>query len=87
MSHEIAQQLARVEAKLDTLLHNVQATPDEQKYLSARDVGRMVGLNSRTILNRSNLDPSDRRYVPSLSFGTKRKFFERRVVERLFRVT
>ncbi|MEM8556300.1 MAG: hypothetical protein AAGG50_00505 [Bacteroidota bacterium] len=86
MSREILSRIERLEDKLDTIITTIQATPDQQKYLNAKEVGRMVGLDARTILNRSNLEPDAPRYIPSLSFGSKRKYFDRRVIERLFRV-
>jgi hypothetical protein len=46
----------------------------------------MTGLDHRTILNRSNLDPDHPRYIPSLRFGSRRKYFERKVIERMFKV-
>jgi hypothetical protein len=76
-----------IEAKLDTILHKLDARPDRQKYLTAKDVGELVGLDHRTILNRSNLDPDDPRFIPSLKLkGSRRKYFERKVIERLFTV-
>lgn len=76
-----------IEAKLDTIIHKLDARPDRQKYLTAKDVGELVGLDHRTILNRSNLDSDDPRYIPSLKLrGSRRKYFERKVIERLFSV-
>lgn len=74
----------QVDRKLDLILYVLRAKPDKQKYLSAKGVGEMTGLDHRTILNRSNLDPDDPRFIPSLRFGSRRKYFERKVVERLF---
>ncbi len=75
-----------LDAKLNAILHALEARPDPQRYLSAKDVGRMVGLDPRTILNRSNLPPGDPRFIPSLRLGTKRKYFERKTIDRLFRL-
>jgi len=77
-----------IEAKLDTIIHQLDARPDRQKYLTAKDVGQLVGLDHRTILNRSNLDPDNPRYIPSMRLrGSRRKYFERKVIERLFSVS
>ena len=78
--------LHQINAKLDALLHKLDARPDQQKYLSAKDVEKLTGLDSRTVLNRSNLDPQDPRFIPSLRFGSRRKYFERRVIERMFKL-
>jgi hypothetical protein len=78
--------LEEINAKLDTIIRRLDAKPSEQKYLTAKDVGRMTGLDHRTILNRSNLDPDHPRYIPSLRFGSRRKYFERKVIERMFKV-
>ena len=78
--------LHQINAKLDTILHRLEAQPDRQKYLTARDVEELTGLKSASVLNRSNLDPQDPRYIPSLRFGTRRKYFERRVIERMFKL-
>lgn len=78
-------QLQRIEDKVDAIYRKVNARPDEQKYMSAKDVGSMTELDHRTILNRSNLDPSDPRFIPSVRFGSRRKYFERKVIERLFK--
>ena len=87
MEFDLLERLNALDAKLDTLISTTGKTPDGQKYITARDVGRLVGLNPRTILNRSNLDSGDALFVPSLRFGGKRKYFDRRVTERLFRVS
>lgn len=82
MSHQLLQ---RIEAKLDSILNEINTRPDRQRYLSAKDVSELIGLDHRTILNRSNLDPGNPRFIPSVRFGSRRKYFDRRVIERLFR--
>lgn len=86
MDTTLSDRLDQLDAKLNTVLDRLGAAPSPQDYLTAKDVGRLVGLDARTILNRSSLDPDDARYIPSLRFGTRRKYFHRRVVVRLFRV-
>ena len=87
MDTAISDRLAAIDAKLDALLSQGDVRPDSQRYLTAKDVGRMTGLDPRTILNRSNLGQEEALYIPSLRFGGKRKYFDRRVIERLFRVS
>ena len=87
MSDELLDHIERLEGKLDAIITKIEAVPDDRKALSAKEVGRMVGLDARTILNWSTLAPDAPRFIPSMSFGSKRrKYFDRRVVERLFRV-
>jgi len=82
MSKEI---LKRIEEKIDFLLEAREYKVNEQKYITARDVAGLTGLNYRTILNRSNLDQSHHLYIPSVQMGnSQRKYFERKVIRRLF---
>lgn len=76
----------RIEAKIDKILAAVHGKDLRKKYLTAKDVSLITGLDSRTILNRSNLHPADRRYIPSTSLGTQRKYFERKVIMRVFKL-
>ncbi len=76
--------LQRIENKLDLLLNNQKVNPSNSRYLTARDVEKITGLDHRTVLNRSNLNPEDPRFIPSIRFGSRRKYFERKVIERLF---
>lgn len=78
-------QLQRIEEKIDAISQTLQARPDRKKYLTAKEVGALTGLDHRTILNRSNLDEADPRFIPSMRFGSRRKYFERRVIDRLFK--
>jgi hypothetical protein len=79
------QALTRIEKKLDLLLNSKKHRINEKKYITAREVEDLTGLNHRTILNRSNLDEQHRRYIPSIQFGgSRRKYFERKVIERIF---
>ncbi len=76
--------LQRIENKLDLLLNNQKVNPSNSRYFTARDVEKITGLDHRTVLNRSNLNPEDPRFIPSIRFGSRRKYFERKVIERLF---
>jgi len=80
--------LNRIEKKLDMLLNSKKHRINEKKYITAREVEDLTGLNYRTILNRSNLDEQHHRYIPSIQFGgSRRKYFERKVIERIFHLS
>jgi len=82
------EKLNRIEKKLDLLLNSNKHRINEKKYITARDVEDLTGLNYRTILNRSNLDEEHPRFIPSIQFGgSRRKYFERKVIERIFHLT
>lgn len=79
--------LERIEKKLDILLNSNKNRINEKKYITARDVQDLTGLNHRTVLNRSNLDEENPRFIPSIQFGgSRRKYFERVVIERIFKL-
>ena len=80
--------LNRIEKKLDLLLNSNKHRINKKKYITAREVEDLTGLNHRTILNRSNLDDQNPRYIPSIQFGgSRRKYFERKVIERIFHLS
>ncbi len=81
MNNELLHQIS---VKLDTVIRKLDAQPDRQKYLTAKKVEERTGLDHRTILNRSNLPPDDPRFIPSLRFGSRRKYFEAKVIDHLF---
>lgn len=77
--------LNRIEKKLDLLLNSKAHRINDKRYITAREVEDLTGLNHRTILNRSNLDENNARFIPSIQFGgSRRKYFERKVIERIF---
>lgn len=81
------EQLQRIEQKLDVLLNSNAHRINEKKYITAREVQDLTGLNHRTVLNRSNYREENPRYIPSIQFGgSRRKYFERKVIERIFRL-
>lgn len=85
MSNEI---LKRIENKIDLLINSKKHRINDKRYITAREVEDLTGLNHRTILNRSNYEPGHPRHIPSLQFGgSRRKYFERKVIERLFRLS
>ena len=45
----------------------------------------IYGVKAKTLLNRSGLPASDVRYIPSINLkGGRRKYFERKLLDRLF---
>ncbi|PSR02106.1 MAG: hypothetical protein BRD54_05510 [Bacteroidetes bacterium SW_8_64_56] len=65
----------------------VEGTDDSQ-YLDADGAGEILGIDGKTVLNRSNLPEDDDRYIPSLSVsGSNRKQFDREVIERLMKAS
>ena len=81
------EQLNRIERKLDILLNVDENKINQKKYLTAKDVQDLTGLDHRTILNRSNLPPGNKRFIPSVQFNSRRKYFERTVIERIFKIS
>jgi hypothetical protein len=79
------EKLSKLENKLDFVVSALQNRRDSSKYLTAQDIEQEYGIDQRTILNRSNLHPSNNRFIPSLKINGKgrRKYFERKVVDRL----
>ena len=81
------EKLTRIEKKLDLLLNSNKHRINDKRYITAREVEDLTGLNHRTILNRSNLGEENPRFIPSIQFGgSRRKYFERKVIERIFRL-
>lgn len=79
--------LDRIEQKLDLLLNSKSHRINEKKYITAKEVEDLTGLNHRTVLNRSNLGENHPRFIPSIQFGgSRRKYFERTVIERIFKL-
>lgn len=75
--------ISSIEKKLDIVISALEAKPKSTKYLTAQMIEKEFGIDQRTILNRSNLPPSDKRYIPSLKMNGRRKYFERKVINRL----
>lgn len=80
---EVLSELTLVKQKLELVLSSINNTPNRSKYLTAQDIEAEFGIDQRTILNRSNLHHSDKRFIPSLKMGGRRKYFERKVIDRL----
>jgi hypothetical protein len=84
---EIKNELAQLNHKLNLIHRDVLGKIEKKKYITAREVGHLTSLDPRTILNRTHLAPNDKRYIPSVKFGPRRKLFERKVIERMFNLT
>lgn len=74
----------KVVAAVKELLERAQIEPNA-RYLTARQVQLIYNIPAKTLLNRSNLKSTHKRYLPSLRLrGGRKKFFEKKVIERLF---
>ena len=63
---------------------NSSNTTHNERYLTAKQVEVEYGLNSKTILNRSNLPASHHRHIPTVRLGKRgKKMFERKVLDRM----
>lgn len=82
---ELLTKLSQLEKQLELVLNSIQNKPDTSKYMTAQDIEREFGIDQRTILNRSNLHHTDKRFIPSLRMGGRRKYFERKVIARLLK--
>lgn len=80
----ILETIATLESKMDFLLSTLTSKPDKSRYMTAQDIQKEIGIARGTVLNRSNLLPSDKNYIPSIRLGGRRKYFERKIIERLF---
>ena len=57
------------------------------KYLTAKQIEVVFGIPQKTILNRSNLPDVHKRFIPSVRLrGGRKKYFERKVIERLINI-
>lgn len=76
--------IATLESKIDVIIRSLNVKPDRSRYMTAQDIQSEYGIDQRTVLNRSNLSVIDKNFIPSLRIGGRRKYFERKVIERLF---
>jgi len=76
--------IANLESKIEFLLHAYHSKPNNTRYITAQEIEADFGIDQRTILNRSNLPPAHKQFIPCLRVGGRRKYFERKVIERLF---
>jgi len=61
---------------------------EKPKYITAQKIEEVFGVKAKTILNRSNLQPTERTYIPSVRFeGSRRKYFNTKMIGRLFNTT
>lgn len=79
--------ITNLEDKLDFVVSALQRKRDTSKYLTAQDIEAEYGIDQRTVLNRSNLHPSSPGFIPSMKISGKgrRKYFERKVIDRLLK--
>lgn len=57
-------------------------------YLSAKQAEALYGINHKTLLNRSQLEPKHPGHVPSLRLkGGRKKMFDRRVLDGLIQLS
>ena len=79
--------LAEMADTIEMIYDEVEGTDDSQ-YLDADGAGEILGIDGKTVLNRSNLPEDEDRYIPSLSVsGSDRKRFDREVIERLMKAS
>ncbi|MDY6994274.1 MAG: hypothetical protein SVR94_16950, partial [Pseudomonadota bacterium] len=62
----ILETIAILESKMDFLLNTLTSKPDKSRYMTAQEIKTEIGISERTVLNRSNLLPSDKNYIPSI---------------------
>ncbi len=73
-------------AELKAILQRAQIEPNA-KYLTAKQVEVVFGIPQKTVLNRSNLPATHNRFIPFVRLkGGRKKYFERKVVERLMQI-
>jgi len=57
-----------------------------KKYMTAAEAEQEFGINQKTLLNRSTLPPTSKRFIPSLKLkGGRRRLFERKVLQSLIK--
>ncbi|MTI88834.1 MAG: hypothetical protein FH748_12780 [Balneolaceae bacterium] len=85
--NKLLTRITSLEDKLDFVVSALQRKRDTTKYLTAQDIEAEFGIDQRTVLNRSNLHPSNPRFIPSMKISGKgrRKYFERKVIDRLLK--
>jgi len=72
---------------IELIYDEVEGTSD-QRYLGAEEAGEILGIEGKTVLNRSNLPEDNDRHIPSLIVsGSGRKRFDREVIERLMKAS
>lgn len=83
---DIERKLEQLTHKLELIHGDLHGKIEKRKYLTAEEVSQLTSLDKRTVLNRSYLDPRDKRFIPSVKIGPRRKLFERKVIERMFKL-
>ena len=76
--------MENINKALYTLLQRLPDKVKEKRYLSAKEAEWVLGIKSKTLLNRSLLPSKNKRYIPSIQKeGDRRKYFDRTVLETL----
>jgi len=85
--NKLLTRITSLEDKLDFVVSALQRNRDTSKYLTAQDIEAEYGIDQRTVLNRSNLHPKASGFIPSMKISGKgrRKYFERKVIDRLLK--
>ena len=85
--NQLLTRITSLENKLDFVVSALQRNRDTSKYLTAQDIEAEYGIDQRTVLNRSNLHPKASGFIPSMKISGKgrRKYFERKVIDRLLK--
>lgn len=73
--------------KLDAILLSLGISPyTGSKYLTAKQAEAEFGINAQTLRNRSKLESTHKRFIPTVRLnGGRKKYFERKVLERIIR--
>jgi hypothetical protein len=72
---------------LEMIYEEVEGSGD-RRYIGAKEAGEILGVEGKTVLNRSNFPEDHDRYIPSLTVpGSDRKRFDREVIERLMKAS
>lgn len=73
-----------INKKLDEILATLKISTNRSKYLTAKQAQEEFGIPSKTLLNRSKLPSTHKRYIPTCRLsGGRKKYFERKVLERI----
>lgn len=67
-------------------MSNYKTKKYKSKYITAQQAASIYGVSAKSILNRSLLPTSDPKCIPFLKFGGRRKYFERKVIDRMFQI-
>ena len=74
-----------INRKLDAILaHLGIEASSSTKYVTAKEAEAEFGIKAQTLRNRSTLESSNKRFIPSVRLnGGRQKYFERKVLQRM----